>query len=251
MLSMVASHRPVRAVLFDMTGTLHPQHQFRRGVELAATEISPNLSSVSASEIVAAFGPAFRDELMKRVEVPFYLMADLYHQTLSAALTTVGANATEKLVLDSVESLRRNLAASIGPQEGAAEVLSVLRAAGLTTGIVSVNDEADLKSWIEACGFEAHVDFALSSEAARSCKPDQGIFTQAVALAECDADEIVFVGDSREMDIRGANRAGMRSVLTMQGVFTPPGQPAVYDADDSPDFTIGHIRELLGLVLPT
>ena len=66
---------------------------------------------------------------------------------------------------------------------------------------------------IERAGLAEHLDAWTSSEEARSCKPDAGIYHLALRKAGARADGSVFVGDSPEHDSVGARRLGMRTIL--------------------------------------
>jgi HAD superfamily hydrolase (TIGR01509 family) len=98
-------------------------------------------------------------------------------------------------------------------REGVLDTLSALRERGLRVGLVSNIDDDQLAHLLEIAGIEDALDFHISSERARSCKPDEAIFRQALRLAGCDAAEALFVGDTARQDVDGANRAGLVSVL--------------------------------------
>jgi putative hydrolase of the HAD superfamily len=61
-------------------------------------------------------------------------------------------------------------------------------------------------------GFEDCFSVFVTSERADASKPDPAIFHAALAEAGVEAQDTVFVGDVLELDIAGANAAGMRSV---------------------------------------
>jgi FMN phosphatase YigB (HAD superfamily) len=91
---------------------------------------------------------------------------------------------------------------------------------------------------------ETHMDHWTSSEEARSCKPHPGIFDVALQKAGCEADQVLFVGDSREHDIKGARRAGMKAVL----ISEEDGRSPLDVGDAEPDHVIGELSELTELI---
>ena len=129
---------------------------------------------------------------------------------------------------------------------GVVPTLAALRRAGIATAIVTVNDEAELAPIVAALGLADQVDHILSSERARSCKPHADIFHQALGLVGAAAEEAVFVGDMPSMDILGANRVGMTSVLTVQEAGLMPHIDGL-GPDAEPDHTIERIEDLLPL----
>ena len=85
-------------------------------------------------------------------------------------------------------------------------------------------------------------DAITTSEEARSCKPHPGIYHDALAKAgDLAAQEVVFVGDSLDYDVAGANALGMTTVL----ITEPPSQ---IEGDEDPDYVIEAIPELLQIV---
>lgn len=128
-------------------------------------------------------------------------------------------------------------------RQGVVETLQELRSRGFHLGIVSNIDEDDLHHLIDLGGLRPCFDSLLSSEAARSCKPDTGIFHQALERAGCAPQEALFVGDSLPQDVAGANRVGLRSVLLWHRDDKPPPAEPV-----RPRHVIRHIPEVLRLV---
>ena len=138
----------------------------------------------------------------------------------------------------------------IEPYPSAIDVLAAIRRHGIATAVVSVNDEQLLQDCVDACGLRPFFDLVLSSEAARSCKPEPGMFEQATAALGVAAADTVFVGDMPELDIVGAKRMGMRTVLTTEDAGFI-GELHDAGPDGVPDATITSLAELpalLGLV---
>jgi FMN phosphatase YigB (HAD superfamily) len=97
---------------------------------------------------------------------------------------------------------------------------------------------------VRSLELEPHFDHWTSSEEAKSCKPDPGIFDLALSKCGLSANEVMFVGDSREHDVKGAHRAGMRAVL----ISEEGGRSPLDIGDAEPDHVIGALSELMDLV---
>jgi len=128
-------------------------------------------------------------------------------------------------------------------RDGVHDTLQALRARGLHLGIVSNIDDDQLQHLLAVARIAPYFHSILSSEAARSCKPDHGIFKAALERAGCAAGEALFVGDTLTQDIAGANQAGLRSVLLWHRADREP--PA---SGPQPQHVIRRIPDLLGLI---
>lgn len=99
------------------------------------------------------------------------------------------------------------------PRSDCFSTLAELKRRDYRLGIVSNIDDDWLEPLIERWQLTQRVDGILSSETARSCKPDRTIFQLACEQHACLPSQVVFVGDDEINDIRGAKDAGMTSVL--------------------------------------
>lgn len=96
--------------------------------------------------------------------------------------------------------------------EDTAPSLSALRSAGMTLVCVS-NWDASLGEVLAGCDLSEALDGIVTSAECGARKPDPAIFTAALELAGCAADEAVHVGDTIEEDVAGAEAAGIRALL--------------------------------------
>ena len=112
----------------------------------------------------------------------------------------------------------------LAPFDDAVPALTALREAGLTLGVVS-NMGRELGAILDDLGLAAHLDSWMSSEEAGVAKPHTAIFKAALERAGVRADAALFVGDSYEADVLGAQDAGMRAALLLRdrGAAAPAG----------------------------
>ena len=95
------------------------------------------------------------------------------------------------------------------------EVLEALRRAhqrGLVQGVVS-DWGTDLVPLLHAHEVTRHLDFVVASAAVGAAKPHLDIFRFALARAELNPADVVYVGDSYISDVLGARAAGIAAVL--------------------------------------
>ncbi|HET7036189.1 MAG TPA: HAD family hydrolase [Thermomicrobiaceae bacterium] len=123
------------------------------------------------------------------------------------------------------------------------EALDVVRAVArhARVGMITNGPSAIQREKICLLGIGDLFPFILVSEEEDSWKPDSAIFARALELGGVGPEEAVYVGDSPEHDVAGAQAAGLQSVwVNRRGRAWPGGPP--------PDFEIGDLRELLPLL---
>ena len=101
----------------------------------------------------------------------------------------------------------------LSPRTDCFSTLEDLNRRGHRLGIVSNIDDDWLTPLIDHWQLADHFDGILSSESARSCKPDQRIFRLACDQHGTSPSETIFVGDDEINDVKGGNRVGMTTVL--------------------------------------
>ena len=136
--------------------------------------------------------------------------------------------------------------AAVRPRPDAAETLLALRERELHLAIVSNIDDDQFHPLWQRMGLAHFFDATTTSEEARSCKPDRGIFEHALAKAtNLRAEHVVFVGDSPEHDVAGARALGMRTVLITDHAAELPWEPR---GDAKPDHVIRALSDLVPIV---
>lgn len=235
---------PTRAVLFDFGGTLYDYRSLAPGDAESLVELARSVGIDAPLEALQrahreALRRVFRDYLMR----PSYLHRDLFRD----AVVTMAGDLGVELSDEDYERYRQRQwelhQRDFRLRDGASETLGELRSRGLHLGIVSNIDEDQLAHMGELAGLRRFFDSILSSEAARSCKPDPAIFEEALRRAGCEPGEALFIGDSIDQDVAGANRVGLRSVL----IWHREDREAP-DREPRPHHVIRRIPEILDLL---
>ena len=237
--------RGVRAVLFDLGGTLYDYQT------LAVAEIESLVDLARWAGITAeppALQRAYQDALRRAFHAylprPFYLHRDLFRDAALGMVEAFGGRvAADALQRYRVRQWERH-ARDFTLRDGARTTLRALRARGYQLGVVSNIDDDQLAHLAGMADLDAYFDWLLSSEAAGSCKPDPAIFHEALRRAACRPGEALFVGDTLAQDIAGANQVGMRSVLLWHREDRDP--PA--GMAPRPHYVIRRLPEILGLL---
>jgi putative hydrolase of the HAD superfamily len=239
---MEVTMQPVRAVLFDLGGTLYDYGELGPGnfdevVEVArAAGIEADRRELARAHL-EALRKVYRDYLPR----PFYLHRDMFREAVIGMGELLGVTITEEHLAN--YGRMRSLDEPFIYREGAEETLQALNDRGLHMGIVSNIDADQLERIAARAGLERYFHWLLSSEEAGSCKPDQGIFQEALRRAGCAPHEALFIGDSLDADVAGSNAAGMRSVLLWHRTDREPP-----DRDPRPHHVVRRIPDVLDLV---
>lgn len=232
-----------RAVFFDLGGTLFSYRTINTHFDGLLEELARGRGvERPMDELRAAYRGAMGRVMFDWAARPYYLHRDLFTEAHVAFLRALGVDASaddpdvrfsEGRVLGEPE---------IAPRDDASKTLAALRDRGLHVQIVSNIDNDQLEAVWPRLALHHHVHAITTSEEARSCKPDPGIFRIALAKAgDPDPSSVVFVGDSVLHDVAGAKALGMTSVLIGE---VPPGAPEKLQ----PDHVIDELSELLELV---
>ncbi len=116
---------------------------------------------------------------------------------------------------------------------GAVESLTALRAAGVTTGMIS-NYDARLEGVLDAFGLRRLLDVVAYSSAVGWEKPDAPIFAFAREAAGVAPEQCVHVGDDPETDVRGALAAGFHALWFVGGGSTATHTEEMLAASPAP-----------------
>jgi 2-haloalkanoic acid dehalogenase type II len=231
----------IRAVFFDLGGTLFSYRatrpHFDRMLEALAREhgIGEPFEQVRA-KYRAAMSAAGADYDAR----PYYLHRDMFRAAYLGMLRAYGLEPRDSEAL--YEGQSEVGARFISLRPGVRETLAALRARGLHLGIVSNIDQDQFDAIWARLGIGDLFHATTTSEEARSCKPDPGIYRVALAKAPgLAAREVLFVGDSPRHDFAGAKPLGMRTAWIVEGHEALPKELR-------PDHVIQEIPELLGVV---
>ncbi len=233
----------IKAVLFDFGGTLF-DYQTVAIAEFESLIDTFRMAGIEAEEkqVLQAYGETMRGVFKGYLPKPFYMHRDLFKDALRGVLEKFNIAFKPEYFEQYSTWQKERQARDLRLREGVIETLVELKKRNLFLGVVSNIDEDQLAHLIDITKIEPYFEFFLSSEKAKSCKPDSAIFNEAIARAGCRPEEALFVGDSLKQDIAGANRAGLCSVLIWhRDDRNPP------EKDPLPKHVIRQIPDLLEL----
>ena len=219
----------IHAVFFDLDDTLiQSAPAWRAGLDAAFARLHERRPDLSREAIQAAWQGASRT-LGARLDSGGLTVAQVRARRWRDALAALGIT-DHALAAELEATLADTFIGRLRLYDDAADTLDRLRQMSVThpyhLGIITngAADEALDSQYTKALrtGLLDRVDSFLASDAAGYRKPDPRIFALPLERAGAAPHEAIYVGDSIENDVVGANRAGMVSVLLWRGTEPLP-----------------------------
>lgn len=228
---------PIRAVIFDLYGTLVPEfphEEFYASIDHMAT-------AVGADE--AAFRAAWNKTVAER-QTGVYTTMD---ENVLAICREIGLpEPTASAVTESLKRRADMYERWFRPREGAVETLTELRARGSRLALISMCAPDTPPMW-QASAFAGLVDVEVFSSVVGLRKPDPAIYRYACDALGVEPQDCLYCGDGAYRELTGAQASGMTAVEIRD--------PAVdvttllhLEGDDWTGAQIADLRELLDMV---
>jgi putative hydrolase of the HAD superfamily len=214
----------LRAVLFDFGHTLVDFHrtqdalldayeQVRSRIEAALNIDAPEVGHLIdrvANEVDRVVAVSYAEGRLEELDI-----VQVFDEVL---LTTLGLTVPPDVVAHIVALDHSAYSNTLTVSDGTLGTLAELRDRGLAMGLVSnVALLPDLmRADLEKLGLAPFLDATTFSSEMRTRKPDPRIFRRVLDELEVDPHDAAFVGDRVYDDVGGAQRVGMRGVLTRE-----------------------------------
>lgn len=219
----------LKAVIFDLDDTLYDYTSLHMGAVKALEAYTCARYGITGGKFYTLLAAAREDT--KRVLVGTAASHNrlLYCQKL---LEYLDASPAEN-ALEMYEAYWGYILEHIKLREGAAELLAACERRTIKIGICS-----DLTAHIQhrklrALGIAPLIDGVVTSEEAGAEKPDERMFAMILKKLNCRPEEALFIGDSLERDVCGAERYGI---------------PALWFGGDGRDNAVASFEEVRALL---
>lgn len=221
----------VRAVIFDKDGTLIDVDA-TWGPAMAKTLIAlipeDGLRQRAAAEIGV--------DLRRQQLLPESAIIAESNGQICARLSPLLDRDPATLLVEFEHHLAHHVPADLISLDGAHDVLTALRSAGVWVGLATNDGEASARQQLDQFGWLDLFDSVIGYDSGFGEKPAPGMVLESMARATAGPEDTIMVGDS-DTDLEAAHRAGCRSVL----VHSAGG--AI-----SPTVSLNRLTELLPLV---
>lgn len=222
---------PFEGVFVDFYGTLAGGD--RQAVEDVCRAVVDDYAlQADAADLAGQWGDCYFAAIESLDGQGFRLLSDLEHETLIETIRPLG------VCIDATPYIAQ-LNAYLARPVLFDEVHEVLEGIRVPVCIVSNADEREIRMAIAHHGLR--VDHIVTSEFARSYKPEPRIFQAALEVTGWSADRVLHVGDSLHSDVGGAHNAGIKAAWVHRS-------DRIKDiGTERPDFTWHDLRPLLTL----
>lgn len=244
MATQAYAHLNIKAILFDMNGTLRrrelhavtQQEATKRLLDLLGKTEAPAEFWEELARRYKAYGIWAQDNLLQLPEKEIWtrwLLPDIPpHQIEPQAA---------ELTLAWKETKGRPV-----PQPGAEETLQELQRRGYRLGLISNSiSSLDIPQSLAAFGWQAYFEVVILSSMVRFRKPAPEIFWEATTAMHLEPQQCAYLGNHIARDVMGCKRAGFRLGIMIE----TPGKSYAEEQDQTiqPDVVIHSLNELLTL----
>jgi len=203
---MESSERQVKAVLFDLGGTLLKTTEIPYVMERVLKDRGVNRS---LEEITGAWKKAeeslnFRD--LTR------LLDEFWVQWNVRILRNLRVRSDIRVLAEFIASHWWDYS-NVTLYPDAEKILPLLKERGLKIGVVTNGLRSDVDEILPKVGLEGFFDVVIVIDTLRRMKPDVEVFQYALERLGVESSEAIFVGDEVKADYEGAKRCGLTVYL--------------------------------------
>lgn len=201
---------PTRAVIFDLDDTLFDHYHSVQSGLLALQGVYPRLSLHSLADLTETYV-----DLVETLHIQVLRGLLTIDQARIQRIQSFFLKYDRALSLDEAQQAasfyRAAYQAARQPVAGALALLQQLHA-DTKIGIITNNGSQEQREKLSACGLAPWIDVLVISEEVGVIKPEPAIFEIALKQLDCEANQVVMLGDAWQTDILGAHGAGIRPV---------------------------------------
>lgn len=244
----------IKAVLFDLGGTLHTSDSPSGREVWFARRILDRLEDygicleTTAEELSARLG-VNAEEYKRRTEVDLreYPAAEIwsewYLKEYGLTREQLEPMAEELSFLYDYERPR------IMRRPHLTETLERLRAMGLRMGVVSnIISTSVVPHFLREYGIDGYMNCVVTSCGTGIRKPDPGIFRVAEREMNLAPQELAYVGDTISRDVRGVRNAGWRLMIQIRNPGVAHRDKGLEDSGYHPDYLIEDLAEIPAII---
>ncbi|MEC9248966.1 MAG: HAD family hydrolase [Pseudomonadota bacterium] len=237
----------IRGIFFDLGGTLLSYKNVNKTtLPILEEAIMRSGKKLNKDKIKAAYRESSSIIAAQYATKKYYLHKHFFNDVFLRFLKTLGIDGNTELLSWYANFHREEMIDCLILKADCIETLNHLRSKGIYISIVSNIDNDMLNPLLKKENLGSLTDHTISSETARSCKPDRRIFEIALEKSTLSPKSIIFVGDSPEHDIGGAKPLGFKTALITDGGLGPPLQTG--KQVPRADYTIDSLSELTALI---
>ncbi|MBQ6255162.1 MAG: HAD family hydrolase, partial [Clostridia bacterium] len=244
----------IKAVLFDLGGTLHVCSNSedrklwfagRLISRLGEYGVSLDISPQALARQLEANAERYKHEAeaTMRELPPVEVWNDYYLREQHLGRETLEPIAEELSFLYDYErvcNLRRPHLISC---------MQALKSDGLRLGVISnILARSIVPHFMAEYGLDGYMECVLTSAGTGIRKPDAGIFRLAEAQMGLSPEELAYVGDTLSRDVRGVRNAGWRLAIQIYSPNAARRDKGLAEMGYKPDYSITGLMEIPGII---
>ena len=244
----------IRAVLFDLGGTLHVcstseerKLWFARRLlsRLAEYGIRPDISPEALSVQLQANAERYKHEVEQTMrELSCEIVWNDYYLREQGigreALAPIAEELSFLYDYERVCNLRR---------PHLIECMDALKADGLRLGVISnILSRSIVQHFMAEYDLDTRMECVLTSAGTGIRKPDAAIFRLAEKQMGLSPDELAYVGDTLSRDVRGVRNAGWRMVIQIYSPTAAKRDRGLAEMGYKADHEITDLMEIPGII---
>ena len=233
---------PIRGVIFDVGDTLLTQEPLigspsnRRGAAEIAPLVRPFLTTeLTDDQLAESLGEGLQEALVEAYRNECALPDA--HRVFSEVFDALDWEPSSEVVDLLLPAYFQPWFQAMQPLPQAARVLQLLREAGLRTAAIAnlLYGEDLLIERLRALGLAPHLDTLVLSTELGWLKPHPAPYRAAAQRLGLSPHSLVMVGDDWEVDVRAAQRLGIRAIWRRSADVRPRDDSAAAVIDDMGD----------------
>ena len=233
---------PIRGVIFDVGGTLLTQEPLvgspsnRRGAAAIAPLVRPFLTTeLTDDQLAESLGEGLQEALVEAFRNECALPDA--HRVFTEVFDALDWEPSSEIVDVLLPAYFQPWFQAMQPLPQAARVLQLLREAGLRTAAIAnlLYGEDLLIERLRALGLAPHLDTLVFSTELGWLKPHPAPYRAAAQRLGLSPQTLVMVGDDWEVDVRAAQRLGIRAIWRRSADVRPQDDSAAAVIDDMGD----------------
>jgi HAD superfamily hydrolase (TIGR01549 family) len=226
--------RRPRAIFFDVGGVLVSHSGWRVADARLDEELRKGFPDLDIQRLHDVWAEEWSRQHEIMFKKGFETMRSQAEKSLQRALARLGCKSNAMGVRRLLDTWYKVAERNAESMPDAKEVLMKLSDSGYRIGIITNADWNVVIPQLRCVGLLKYVDYKIVSSRLRSYKPNMRNFREAIRASKLKSEEIMFVGDSVEVDVEPAERIGMIGLLMSKG--------------DGGEGTISGLKELPGLL---
>lgn len=244
----------IKAVLFDVGGTLHVGASTPERDELFMTHLLERLAKAGIVLTVspAELAPILREraeeyklwsEKTRRELQPSVIWSDCYLRDFGVSQDRLAPIAEELAVMYDEERVQNT------PRPHLRETVQTLRRMGLRQGIISnITSVGFVPMVLRRYGIAEEMETVVMSSQTGIRKPDPAIFRIAAGNLGIDVGEMAYVGDTLSRDVLGCRNAGVGYSIQIENPSIAHRDTRFVDTGLAPDARIRGLDEIPALI---